>query len=89
MTFTEVKKSYNISDNDLASEVSNNFNLFDSDKEYNNNEKPILAINLIFEDESERERLNLQKKFRGDTRFKLTAILLVMMKIMIPMNNNW
>ncbi|RIB12808.1 hypothetical protein C2G38_2199665 [Gigaspora rosea] len=52
MTFTEVKKLYNISDNDLASEVSDNFNLFDSDEEYNNNEKPTLAINLIFEGES-------------------------------------
>ncbi|RIB06682.1 hypothetical protein C2G38_2115561, partial [Gigaspora rosea] len=42
------------SDNDLAQEVSDNFNLFDSDEEYNNNEKPTLdiAINPIFEDES-------------------------------------
>ncbi|CAG8490836.1 33942_t:CDS:10 [Gigaspora margarita] len=54
-------------------EVSENFNLFDSDEEYNNNEKPTLAINPIFEGESGRERLNLQKKFRGDDRFKLTS----------------
>ncbi|RIB07914.1 hypothetical protein C2G38_2213043 [Gigaspora rosea] len=52
------------SDNDLAPEVSDNFNLFDSDEEYNNNEKPTLAINPIFEGESGRERLNLQKNFR-------------------------
>ncbi|RIB27077.1 hypothetical protein C2G38_2063070 [Gigaspora rosea] len=56
-------------------EVSDNFNLFDSDEEYNNNEKPTLdiAINTTFEGESGRERLNLQKKFRSDDRFKLTS----------------
>ncbi|RIB27853.1 hypothetical protein C2G38_2029003 [Gigaspora rosea] len=100
MTFTEVKESYNISDNDLAPEVSDNLNLFDSDEEYNNNEKPTLgteklfkhyilmqihnfliesckptdiAINPIFEGEPGRERLNLQIKFHGDDRFKLTS----------------
>ncbi|RIB14831.1 hypothetical protein C2G38_2094740, partial [Gigaspora rosea] len=63
------------SDNDLAPEASDNFNLFDSDEEYNNNEKPTMdiAINTIFEGESGRERLNLQKKFRSDDRFKLTS----------------
>ncbi|RIB23803.1 hypothetical protein C2G38_2170236 [Gigaspora rosea] len=70
---TKSKNHIIFSDNDLAPEVSDTFNLFDSDEEYNNNEKPTLAINPIFEGESGRERLNLQKKFRGDDRFKLTS----------------
>lgn len=72
---TKSKNHIIFSDNDLAPEVSENFNLFDSDEEYNNNEKLTLdiAINPIFEGESGRERLNLQKKFRGDDRFKLTS----------------
>ncbi|RIB10620.1 hypothetical protein C2G38_2043353 [Gigaspora rosea] len=44
------KKSKNhiiFSDNDLAPEVSDNFNLFDSDEEYNNNEKPTLGTEKI------------------------------------------
>ncbi|RIB30634.1 hypothetical protein C2G38_2053168, partial [Gigaspora rosea] len=54
----------------VIAEVSDNFNLFDSDEEYYNNEKPTLdiAINTIFEDESGKECLNLQKKFRSDDR---------------------
>ncbi|RIB26864.1 hypothetical protein C2G38_2063670, partial [Gigaspora rosea] len=65
---TKSKNHIIFSDNDLAPEVSDNFNLFDSDEEYNNNEKPTLdiSINTIFEGESGRERLNLQKKFRSD-----------------------
>ncbi|RIB27676.1 hypothetical protein C2G38_2061332 [Gigaspora rosea] len=76
------------SDNDLAPEVSDNFNLFVSDEDYNNNEKPTLdiAMNKIFEGESGRERLNskeepirqtssstFNKRFIVNDRFKLTS----------------
>ncbi|RIB26357.1 hypothetical protein C2G38_2163557 [Gigaspora rosea] len=61
-----LKKLKNKSRVIAAPEVSDNFNLFDSDEEYNNNEKPTLG-------ESGRERLNLQKKFRSDDRFKLAS----------------
>ncbi|CAG8650795.1 9777_t:CDS:10 [Dentiscutata erythropus] len=72
---TKSKNHIIFSDNDLAPEISDKFNLFDSDEEYNNNEKSTLdiAINPIFEGESGRERLYLQRKFRGDDRFKLTS----------------
>ncbi|CAG8697647.1 4885_t:CDS:2, partial [Racocetra fulgida] len=61
------------SDNNLAPEISENLNLFDSDEEHNNDEQSNLAINPIFEGESGRERLYIQRKFRGDDRFKLTS----------------
>ncbi|RIB30878.1 hypothetical protein C2G38_2052447 [Gigaspora rosea] len=75
---TKSKNHIIFSDNDLAP-VSNNFNLFDSDEEYNYNEnQPCckladIATNTTFDGESGRERLNLQKKFRSDDRFKLTS----------------
>ncbi|CAG8611158.1 10802_t:CDS:10, partial [Acaulospora morrowiae] len=61
------------SDNeDLETEKSSGkINLFDSDSEGRERSMDIV-INPIFEGVSGRERLNIQKKFRGDERFKLT-----------------
>ncbi|CAG8493911.1 2107_t:CDS:10 [Dentiscutata heterogama] len=72
---TKSKNHIIFSDDDLTPEISDKFNLFNSDEEYNSNEKSTLdiAINPIFEGESGRERLYLQRKFRGDDRFKLTS----------------
>ncbi|RIB03637.1 hypothetical protein C2G38_2122615, partial [Gigaspora rosea] len=61
---TKSKDYIIFSDDDLAPEVSDNFNFC---------KLADIAINPIFEGESGRERFSLQKKFRGDDRFKLTS----------------
>ncbi|CAG8523808.1 2448_t:CDS:2 [Acaulospora colombiana] len=48
------------------------FNLFDSDSEEREERSMDITINPIFEGSSGRERLNTQKRFHGDHRFKLT-----------------
>ncbi|RIB30104.1 hypothetical protein C2G38_2054788, partial [Gigaspora rosea] len=45
----------------------------------------IADIGTIFEGESGRERLNLQKKFRCDDRFKMTSDFVSDDEILIPM----
>ncbi|CAG8824747.1 11282_t:CDS:2, partial [Racocetra persica] len=62
------------SDNNLSPKISENLNLFDSDEEHNDEQSNLdIAINPIFEGESGRERLYIQRKFHGDDRFKLTS----------------